>query len=235
MKNLFFGILTLFSAAALVSCETQEEPINSVNKLDSYKIARDENGLFTLEHTTIDGFTTEQVSDFGSNMEKFYFDESSVNSTKYENALKISNNAIKVGFIELEGLTSEFITVEDDDLQSLELKDRNPLLVKYYVHRTISGKVIVFFKVKNGVDVSYGYNEELGENEIRLKEDADSRRIFKNIHYKTFDRADDGSLIITFVSSMGDKQSKSSLSLAAELIRKPRIIITETDGGGIEE
>ena len=234
MKNLFFGILTLFSAVALVSCETQEEPISSVNKLDSYKISRDENGLFTLEHTTIDGFTTEQISDFGSNTEKFYFDESSVNSTKYENALKLSDNAVKVGFIELQGLSSEFITVEDDDLQSLVLKDRNPLLVKYYVHRTISGKVIVFFKVKNGVDVSYGYNEELGENEIRLNEDADSRQIFKNVHYQTFDLEADGSLIITFVSSMGDKQSKSSLALAEELIRKPRIIIAESDGGGVE-
>jgi len=235
MKNLLFGILILFSAVALVSCETQDEPISSVNKLDSYKISRDENGLFTLEHTTVDGFTTEQVSDFGSNIEKFYFDNATVNSTKYENALKLSNDAVKVGFIELQGLTSEFITVEDDDLQSLELKDRNPLLVKYYVHRTVSGKVIVVFRVKNGVDVSYGYNEELGENEIRLTESADSRSIFKNVHYQTFERDADGSLIITFVSSMGDKQSKSSFALAAELIRKPRIIITESDGGGIEE
>ncbi|MDA8596243.1 hypothetical protein N9L20_07160 [Flavobacteriaceae bacterium] len=232
MKKLIPTALALFLSFAFVSCETQEEPVDGLNKLDSYKIARDEFGKFRLEHVTVDGFETELVNNYSTNTSEIYFNESAVSSTKYQNELKIQDNEVKIGFMDVEGTRSEFISVEDDDITSAEFKGGNPLLRNYYVHKTFSGSYVVFFRVIDGVEVSYSYNEELGENEITLNK-TEGKRIFKNVHAQVYNRGIGEPLLITFVCPMdkgaakGFSSSDADTSLDSSLIRRPKIIIAD--------
>jgi hypothetical protein len=230
MKKLYFGIIAMLSLT-FVACESNETPMDlETAKLESYSFERDMNGNAVLEHVTTDGYSTELNSDLNEGIDKYIFNESPVLSTTYKNAVNFDNGQVKIGFYGVEGNRNEMISVEDDELDRILAKgSSNPLLKSYRVVRWFNGKVYVFFQVKDGVSVSYGYNEELGENEIQLKE-AEGRQLWKNTHVQSYNMNSADGLIVTFVSDMGKASAKSISTLSEEsLIRKPRIIVSDPD------
>jgi uncharacterized protein YegP (UPF0339 family) len=142
--------------------------------------------------------------------------------------LEMIDSEVKIGFLEVDGLSDEFVSVEDDDITSFQMKKNNPLLKWYEVYRNKKGKYVINFKTKKNVDVDYRFNRKNGENEIWLIRAGEGRVVGKNEHKRNYSYSEGDTLTITFVSEVKKGGSKSdSVENLQGFIRKPRIIIKD--------
>lgn len=231
MKNLGKGFIALMLSFSFIACENDQEPLMPESKLNSYKLERSEDGVVTIEYTSNDGFSAESVENITNGSLDIYFNDNNGDAELTKERLDVDSE-VKVNFIGLESDRNESISVLDDDMTNLYLRGGNPLLKGYYIHKTFSGRYIVFFKVKDGVEVTYQFNEELGENEIVLMP-SQGRRIFKDIHAQVYNRAYGEPLKITFMSPNASSKENTSVEDTSSndpfdqvsFIRRPRIII----------
>jgi uncharacterized protein YegP (UPF0339 family) len=228
MKKVVLGILSVFMSVCFVSCESDTESIDEVNKLKEFSFARDEFGNFTLKYDVVEGFSSDEYDNFDTGRKEITFNSSSAKSTSMSSDLEMVDSQVKIGFLEVDGSSDEFISVEDDDITSFQMKQNNPLLKWYEVYRNKKGKYVINFKTKKNVIVDYKYNKRKGENEIWLIRAGEGRVVGKNEHKRNYAYTEGDTLTITFITEIKKGNSKNdSVENLQGYIRKPRIIIKD--------
>ncbi len=228
MKKVVLGVLSVFMSVCFVSCESDSETIDDVNKLKELSFSRDEFGNFTLKYDIVDGFSSEEYDNFDSGRKEISFNASSAKSSSMSSDLNMVDSEVKIGFYQVDGESDKFISVEDDDITSFQMKKDKALLKRYEVFQNKKGKYVMNFKTKKNVDVRYKFNENLGEYEIWLSKAGEGRIVGKNEHKKNYVKEEGIPLIITFVTRRDTKKSKSDMIQdRVQLIRKPRTVIRD--------
>jgi uncharacterized protein YegP (UPF0339 family) len=228
MKKVVLGILSVFMSVCFISCESDTESIDEVNKLKEFSFARDEFGNFTLKYEVVEGFSSEEYDNFDTGRKEITFNSSSANSSSMSSDLEMVDSQVKIGFLEVDGSSDEFISVEDDDITSFQMKQNNPLLKWYEVYRNKKGKYVINFKTKKNVIVDYKFNKKKGENEIWLIRAGEGRVVGNNEHKRNYSYTEGDTLTITFISEIKKGNSKNeSVENLQGFIRKPRIIIKD--------
>jgi hypothetical protein len=142
--------------------------------------------------------------------------------------LEMVDSQVKIGFFQVDGDADKFISVEDEDITSFQMKKNNPLLKNYEVYQNKKGRYVMSFKTKNNVDVDYKFNRKLGEYEIWLEKLGEGRVVGKNEHKRNYVKEEGIPLVITFVTVKDSKKSKSDIQgNKSQLIRKPRTVIRD--------
>jgi hypothetical protein len=216
-------------SVCFVSCESDSESIDDVNKLKEFSFARDEFGNFTLKYDIVEGFSSEEYDNFDTGRKEITFNSSSAKSSSMSSDLEMIDSEVKIGFLEVDGFSDKFISVEDEDITSFQMKKNNPLLKSYEVYQNKKGKYVMNFKTKKNVDVRYKFNEDLGEYEIWLRKAGEGRIVGKNEHKKNYVKEEGVNLIITFVTIKDNDKSKmdEDQNRSGQVIRKPRTIIRD--------
>jgi hypothetical protein len=229
MKKVVLGILSVFMSVCFVSCESDSESIDDVNKLKEFSFARDEFGNFTLKYDIVEGFSSEEYDNIDTGRKEITFNSSSAKSSSMSSDLEMIDSEVKIGFFQVDGFSDKFISVEDEDITSFQMKKNNPLLKSYEVYQNKKGKYVMNFKTKKNVDVRYKFNEDLGEYEIWLRKDGEGRIVGKNEHKKNYVKEEGVNLIITFVTIKDNDKSKmdEDQNRSGQVIRKPRTIIRD--------
>ncbi len=228
MKKVVLGMLSVFMSVCFVSCESDTESIDDVNKLKEFSFARDEFGNFTLKYDIVEGYSSEENDNFDAGRKEISFVSSSAKSSSMSSDLEMVDSQVKVGFYQVEGDFNKFITVEDEDITSFQMKKNNPLLKSYEVYQNKKGRYVMNFKTKNNVDVDYKFNRKLGEYEIWLEKAGEGRIVGKNEHKRNYIKEEGIPLVITFVTVKGTNKSKSETQQDKEqVIRKPRTVIRD--------
>ena len=228
MKKVVLGILSVFMSVCFVSCESDTESIDEVNKLKEFSFARDEFGNFTLKYDVVEGFSSEEYDNFDSGRKEITFNSSTAKSTSMSSDLEMVDSQVKIGFFQVDGDADKFISIEDEDITSFQMKKNNPLLKNYEVYQNKKGRYVMNFKTKKNVDVRYRFNRNLGEYEIWLEKAGEGRIVGKNEHKRNYVKEEGIPLVITFVTVKDNDRSKSDLNQdKAQLIRKPRTIIRD--------
>ena len=143
MKNLGKGFIALMLSFSFLSCESDQEPLMSESKLNSYKLERSESGIVTIEYTSNDGFSAESVENISNGSLDIYFNDDNIgDATKSIKERLEANSEVKVNFIGLESDRNESISILDEDMSNMYLKGGNPLLKGYYIHKTFSGRYL---------------------------------------------------------------------------------------------
>ena len=228
MKKVVLGILSVFMSVCFVSCESDTESVDEVNKLKEFSFARDEFGNFTLKYDVVEGFSSEEYDNFDSGRKEITFNSSTAKSISMSSDLEMVDSQVKIGFLQVDGYADKFISVEDEDITSFQMKKNNPLLKSYEVYQNKKGRYVMNFKTKKNVIVDYNYNRKLGEYEIWLEKAGEGRIVGKNEHKRNYIKEEGVDLIITFVTVRGNK-SRSNLNenRSSQVIRKPRTIIRD--------
>ncbi len=228
MKKVVLGMLSFFMSFYFVSCESDTESVDDVNKLKEFSFARDEFGNFTLKYDIVEGYSSEEYDNFDAGRKEITFVPSSAKSTSMSSDLEMINSEVKIGFYQVDGSSDKFISVEDEDITSFQMKKNNPLLKNYEVYQNKRGRYVMHFKTKKNVDVRYRFNQNLGEYEIWLSKSGEGRIVGNNEHKRNYVKKEGVPLVITFVTVQDNGKSKSEMEQSKEqLIRKPRTVIRD--------
>ena len=132
--------------------------------------------------------------------------------------LLIDNNKLKVGFIDADINQKQFISIFDDNITTSMKSNSKSKLKEYSIENNGDGSYELSFNVKNKVDVSFVYNEDLNVYEIQLEDGEGKEKVLS----KTFVSEEEKPLRIDFVNHNKNSNAKSS---EYTRIRKPIIII----------
>ena len=108
MKKVVLGILSVFMSVCFVSCESDTESIDEVNKLKEFSFARDEFGNFTLKYDVVEGFSSEEYDNFDTGRKEITFNSSSAKSTSMSSDLEMVDSQVKIGFFQVDGDADKF-------------------------------------------------------------------------------------------------------------------------------
>ena len=167
-----FFFITLCALMMLTSCETNEENLNiePETALRSYKISRDAQGKYSIDYEVNENVTVESVKNAESNANEFYLSKGKVAvENQLEIPLVLDNNVLEAKFYDETSVAKGFI-IEDDEILLARGEENNEYLQSYSIESLEDGSYQVEFIVKEGVAVSYNYNEQEDIYEINLKE-----------------------------------------------------------------
>ena len=108
MKKVVLGILSVFMSVCFVSCESDTESIDEVNKIKEFSFARDEFGNFTLKYDVVEGFSSEEYDNFDTGRKEITFNSSSAKSTSMSSDLEMVDSQVKIGFFQVDGDADKF-------------------------------------------------------------------------------------------------------------------------------
>ena len=207
----------LFLALVFTSCSNDESIDNAIStstteaQLKTYTLSRDANGNYTIDYELNDYTTVDVLTNEKSSTNDFYLSTGKTTTEKKGTKnLLFEDDYLKVGFYDDTAVTKGFIVEDDSDITAT---DNDTFLESYSIQNLGDDTYQVDFKVKEGVAVSYEYNEEDNIYEIQLRKGVSKTQEFSTTFTKSFD-----SFKIDFVNYP---------SGAAKLIRpikKPRVI-----------
>ena len=222
--NLFI-LLVLFTIL-LSSCSTNETLLQEedhANLLDTYKISRDESGVYSLDYNLKENIQTEIFLDQSTNTKNIYLYPSDNNSgsRKFTQDLTIEDNQFNVGFIGLNSDNHPQISIIDDN-HSIAKSLQGNKLKTYSISLNKEGAFVLDFSVKNNVRVDFVFNEELKIYEIHLEEGKSSETTFSRV----LEKVDGYPLKFDFVNhNEKSHQNKPANPDGLPSNRRPRAII----------
>lgn len=222
MKTKKFLTVVAIFALVFTSCSNEDSSITETQELSlkkTYKIKRDATGAYSVdfdEKTNID-----QVLE-DADKTRQYLISSSVNKVQHNDSqeLLIDNNKLKVGFIDADANTKQYISIFDDNIKLQKKSGDESKLAGYSIQSNEDGTFGLDFSVKDNVEVSFVYNEDISTYEIHLENGAGGQGEFS----RTLEGEDGEPLKIDFVNYTSNAGAKSS---ELEMVRKPKIIIDE--------
>ncbi len=218
------NVFALATAAALIfsSCSNEENTLedNQTSLLKSYQIKRDATGAYSIDFDVIDNTKIDKVKDVETNINEYILSSSeSKSDSKTSDELLIDNSKLEISFVDVNLDKKSSISVFDDNI-SIQRKAGNSKLSSYSIQENEDGTYSLVFDVKNKVDVSFVYNEEINTYEVHLEKGVGSQISFS----RTFEKESGAPLKIDFVNHVNNPNAKSA---GFEMIRKPKVIIDD--------
>lgn len=224
MRNLTLSAIATVLFLGLTSCSTNEsfdtvaqETENSL--LKSYKVQKDVNGRYSIDVKTSSGTDVERIENRQSNSNEIYlYSNRNTGKQNFNEKVSLDNNQLSLEFIENSQTKTSFI-IQDKDIVLAEGENNNEYLQEHIFTVNREEKTVELdFKVREGVNVSFSYNEELATYEIHLKKGKSSGLSF----IKTFSK-DGNPIKIDFVNHFNTaSRSESNVTTA---VKRPRSII----------
>ena len=224
IKNSFF---TLFALGALMftSCSGEDSSLtNDQNSklLKTFKVKKDATGAYSVDFNVSNNTKVDEIISVQDNtIQYFLYPTKMKTENNISEDLAISDNQIKIGFVDTQNDNSPMVTIRDD----IKFANKSVVLPKLTSYNLISNEDGTFdldFKVRNKTNVSFSYNEEINTYEVHLEDGKGGETEFSRNLSK-----EEGQLLkIDFVTHFNILGAKSK-QLAFE--RKPRVII---DSGG---
>lgn len=218
MKNITIGLFATV-LIAFTSCSSNETlNLNSEAKtelLKTFKVQQDINGMYSLDYTVNSNTAVQKSKSVNSN-EIFLFSGETAGKEAYTEALTLKNNKLSVDFISDNNFRTSFV-VEDDNIV-LEKGKENAFLQEYSLERNEDGTYQLDFRVRNGITVTFAYNEAEGAYEINLKEGKSNNN--QTTFSKTFVK-DSNDLKIDFVNFLDSQSRETNITRP----KRPRMIV----------
>ncbi|HHB52477.1 MAG TPA: hypothetical protein ENK75_05485 [Saprospiraceae bacterium] len=213
MKHLL-GLLTLL--LMITSCSTEEninEQVNSNDRmLESFIVKKNADGSYALTTNVRDGVGTLFYDDAVENQVHLVVDNTTARNSKTHN-YDVTDKHLNITFISEDENNQPKLSIEDDNTQSTSRTTDFGLLNTYAIVSNEDGSIQLDFEVKDGVDVSFGYNDNENVNDIYLVENANAT----NVSYsKNYAAEADGSLRIDFIQTTATSRETDT--------KKPRIV-----------
>lgn len=224
MKN-FKSILVMVTISmGLMSCSseeifTPEDTTAETSKLlEKFTVKKNIDGTYYLDYTLGDKATASLSKDKRSDSNDFYLYSSDYQGEKnFKENVSLSNDALKIGFVDTESGRKTSITVLDENIR-FNRDDENEYLNNYSVTSNENGDYDLDFKVKNNVMVDFVYNQIENIYEIHLEEGTNAQRDY----FRTFVKEEGVDLKIDFVNHFVSTTSREEESTTQ---KKPRFII----------
>lgn len=209
-----FFLLLILTVVSCSSDELAEQEITD-GLLKSYKLVRDSSGKYSIDYEMKEDTYADVITNLDSNTNEVHLFSGEVTVSKSQSeALVLEDDKLNIGFYE-NGIENSFLTLEDDDFILEE-----ELLESYSLTNQGDGFFKLDFKVKEGVAVSYDYNEVLGVYEVYLNEGESKSTEFSKTYIKT-----NSVLKVDFIS-YNNGLAKSAKPGGS---RGPRVSVTDSD------
>ncbi len=222
IKKYIFPLTLLVST--LISCSNEESTTtnpDNENLFKSYKISRDAQGKYSIDYNVAEGAYSETSKDISNNTNGVYvFEGNATASKKAFNNLELENNKINIEVFE-NNQQRRSITVEDEMIVMNKNSENSAFLTEYSLENLNEDEYILDFKVKEGINVVFDYNDEENIYEVHLKEGLSTGTTFT----KVYKRIAGLPLRIDFVNYIKyESQSKSlNQEVSYRLHSRPRI------------
>ncbi|MBU3010773.1 hypothetical protein KO506_05130 [Polaribacter vadi] len=226
MKKISLLVLIATVAFVFTSCsneETTQVENQNVSLLKTFEVKRDATGAYSVNFDVSDNTKIDKFTDLSENKSEFHLTSSDLFTQKsVSEELLIDNNNLKVGFVDANTNGRKFISIIDDNITFLSKSDDNIKLSSYSVLANEDGSYDLAFSVKNNVEVSFVYNEEIATYEVHLEDGKSGDLDFT----RTLEKEEGSPLKIDFVNHISNENAKSS---SESQIRKPRILVDTND------
>lgn len=193
------------------SC-TKEETASiddSNNKmLESFQIKRNADGSYALTHELKENVGVDYATN-GDQNEIYLYSNLTPEKSNFQNNYKVEHKHLNLVFTDENNSRLPAVDIYDDDTDTKA--DDLGLLNTYSLKYNADGTIRLDFKVENGVDVSFGYNNEEDIHDVYLTEGSSTQTDFT----KEYEASADGMLKIDFVQTV----AKSSET------KKPRVSV----------
>jgi len=231
MKKLTLTSLLIIITLGFSSCSVEDDSLlldstSSKSLLKDYTFQRDATGAYSVNIELSKGAFSENIIDEKTNTNNFYlFSSQDQPSSRVKEDLAIRDGELRIGFNDMESNDTSMLTVRDKKAYLDKSGLNSEYLESYSFSNNGDGTYSLDFKVKNGVDVDFVYNEVKGKYEIHLEEDK-SKDNGQREFLRTFTKENDEVLWVGFVNHYGIGKSATT----TEDI--PEIIITGGNDGG---
>ncbi len=179
MKKFILILTAVVMTFNLTSCSSedallQQEETVAKSLLESYTLTRDARGSYSLVSKVADGVATELFQNQQTNSNEIHlFDGQATNQREINNNLALINNTLNIEFFEGKNKVRPVMTIIDGDVSVKgRAADGINFLNSYTIVSNDDGTYQFNFEVKDSVNVSYGYNEAEGINEIYLTDNG---------------------------------------------------------------
>lgn len=223
--KLFLSILTL--AFMVSSCSNEEaiQPEAKVSLLKSYKVSKTE-GKYAVDYT-VRNATSQLVKNKVTNSSDVFLYAAALNegAIPFSESLAISNNELQLNFIDTKTNKKPSITIMDDNIVFAKDTGKTGMLSDYSITSNEDGSYDLDFTVRNRVEVTFVYNEEIDTYEVHLQRGEGTTANFsRNFTAKsTLLKID----FVNHLSAAPKGYASRELSLVE---RKPRIVIDTGTG-----
>ncbi|TYP99420.1 hypothetical protein C7447_10116 [Tenacibaculum adriaticum] len=182
MKKLIpFFIAFIF----LASCSSEETIELDETLLKSYKITKNEQGRYSIDYEVKEDASVDVVKDIKTNYNEIYlFSGKVAMGNKRSESLSIENDQLKVGFFE-NNQKRKSVIIEDDNIVLAKGEESSEFLEQYSVEDLGDENYQLNFKVRDGVNVVFVYNELEDIYEVHLKEGKSNGVSFSKTYSKT--------------------------------------------------
>lgn len=200
MKTLLPALL--IALLTLLSCSSEEEIQLDDNGtfLKSYTLSRDNNGEYSIDYELEENTSMNVVKDAATDINEIYlFSGDAVVAKSQNKTLSLTDDQLALDIYE-EGEAIKSFIVEDG-----ELEVGGDFLENYSITDLGNNTYKVDFKVKEGIAVSYKFNEESNVYEIHLEAGVSKGAVFTKTYIKTGDV-----LKIDFVNSDDANSAKGN-------------------------
>lgn len=210
----YLFIFTLF----LASC-SNNEAINNEKQalLKSYKVVKDAQGRYSIDYNVNSNVAAEVVKNNETNSNDIYlYRTNSADKASFSEALSLQNDLLKIGFVsDSEKIKS--LVIEDENIVLAKGAKSTEFLKEYSIESIGNNEYKLDFEVKEGVNVSFTYNDEEGAYEVHLKEGKQSKAEFSKTYTK-----DSEILKIDFVNHIERTAMQKANTVEIEKIELPK-------------
>lgn len=213
--------LFLALTIAFASCTSEEKTaFKEENLLKSYKIEKDVQGRYSVDYNVNSNVTTEFVKNSTTKENEIYlFTGKNANGKNFTEALLLENNKLKVGFVENNEKRKSLI-IEDENIVLAKGQENYEFLNSYSIEDLEDSQYKLKFEVKEGVNVTFEYNEAEDIYEVHLKEGTSNGVEFS----KTYNKLPNTPLKIDFVNHINSGAARG-VQESQVRPRRPRMIV----------
>jgi hypothetical protein len=221
MKNSFFTLVVVV-AFMFTSCSNEDSGLagdQNLKLLKTFQVNKDATGAYSVDFKVSDNTQVDKVFNEQENTRQYFlYPTNKTTENNISQNFALNNDQIKIGFVDTKTDNFPSITIIDD----IKFANKSSDLVKLESYSFVSNEDGTFsldFEVKNNIDVSYVYNEEISTYEIHLEDGKGGETNFSRNLVK-----EEGKLLkIDFVTHLYNLGAKSNK--AAMLVRKPKVIV----------
>lgn len=220
-------ITPLFVALAitLTSCSSEDTNTEkSPELLKSYKVVKDAQGRYSVDYDVSDNVSTEIVENASTKSKEIYlFTGKNANGKSFTEALFLDENQLKLGFVE-NNQKRKSLVIEDKDIVLAKGEESSEFLEQYSIADLGDDDYQLNFKVKEGVNVTFIYNDAEDIYEVHLQRGKANGLDFSKTYTKTSEV-----LKIDFVNYLDNNESarggEDEMTQSEKRPKRPRMII----------
>ncbi len=186
MSKRYIPFVMMF-ALILSSCSSEESTITNEEAplLKTYKISKDAEGRYSINYELNDGAYSEMSKDIAAKSNNINVFEGAKRTNKKEsNNVALEEGKIKIGVFE-NNQQRKSITVQDENAVFAKGVDNPDFLESYSIEFLGGNQYVLDFNVKQGICVSFEYNDENNIYEVHLKEGQSHGTSFTKLYTKS--------------------------------------------------